>query len=127
MENDRALLHQEEDIDELVPVAKRDESVVLQALLFSHEVQHGDDHDGVNHHLVEHASTHFEVRLGVQEVNHWPKGSHTDEAEREAVNEVLVISVGFNDCLQAAIGERLLGKDDLVGQDLPNSFIHFAE
>ena len=65
VQDQRALLNEKKDIDQLVPVLQWDEGVLLQTLLLGSKVTHGDHHDGHQHHLVKHSLAHGVVGLSV--------------------------------------------------------------
>lgn len=72
------------------------------------------DHEGVEHHLVEHARTESEISLFVQKVNGRPKGEHTDRAKEHGVEEVLVVNIRLYDLLKATVVVGLLFNDYVV-------------
>lgn len=84
-----------------MPVLQRNEAILLQGLLLSQEVAECYEHDSIYHHLVKHAFAHFRLFLFVEEVDDRIETGHADHAEEGAVDEVLVVDVRLDDCVDA--------------------------
>ena len=42
-----------------MPIFKRDEAIILKYILLAHEVGEGNNHDSVDHHLIEHSDAYL--------------------------------------------------------------------